>query len=172
MADCYVGEIRMFAGTYAPEGWELCNGQTLPIQGNDMLFALIGTTYGGDGQSNFALPDMRGRVPISMGTSKAGNSYAIGQAGGTEKVTLTSDQMPAHTHAANAQSQPGTISSPTNMYWASTPVTAYHTNGVVTLSNMSSEAVSSVGQNLAHDNMMPFMPLSFIIATTGIFPSN
>lgn len=170
MVECYVGEIRMFAGDYAPDGWAMCNGQLLQIAGNEALYSLIGNTYGGDGVSNFAMPDMRGRVPISAG-NQAGNIYVLGQAGGTETVTLTGDQMPKHTHPVNAQSVAGTATAPTNGVWAGTPAPAYETPGTAALVPMNREAVSFVGGSQPHENMMPFMTLNFIIALSGIYPT-
>lgn len=170
MVDCYVGEIRMFAGTYAPDGWALCNGQVLAISDNETLFSLIGTTYGGDGSTTFALPDMRGRLPISMGNSRTGQNYVLGQRAGAETVTLTSTQMPVHTHAANAQSEGGNLGQPTNGFWSRTGVTAYEAPGAVALSSMSNQAVGVAGGSQPHENMMPFTTLSFIIALYGIYP--
>lgn len=170
MVECYVGEIRMFAGDYAPEGWAMCDGQVIPINGNEALYSLIGNTYGGDGVSNFALPDMRGRVPISAG-AKAGNNYVLGQAGGTETVTLTADQMPKHTHAVNAQSVAGNLTPPTNGVWAATPVAAYEVPGASVLAPMNREAVAAAGGSQAHENMMPFMTLNFVIALSGLYPT-
>ncbi|MFC0252218.1 phage tail protein [Massilia consociata] len=172
MSDHYVGEIRMFAGNYAPEGWAMCNGQVLPISGNEALFSLIGPIYGGDGQATFALPDMRGRVPISAGTAaRTGTSYILGQSAGTETVTLSSVELAPHTHPVNAQSVPGTVSTPTNGYWATVAVTAYERPGAPPLSGMSARAISIEGGGQAHDNMMPYMTLTFIIALSGIYPS-
>lgn len=165
MSECYLGEIRMFAGNYAPENWALCNGQLLSISQNETLFTLLGTTYGGDGQATFALPDLRGRIPISQG-----NSYLIGQFAGTEEVTLIASQLPAHTHAALSQSAAGNSQDTTNNYWAGAPNTSYSptTTG---LTNMNPTAISSVGGSQPHDNMMPFLTISFIIALVGIYPT-
>jgi len=171
MADCYVGEIRMFAGNYAPLGWEMCNGQLLQVAQYPALFSLIGTTYGGDGQSTFALPDMRGRVPVSMGTSKDGIHYPLGQAGGTETVTLTTAELGAHTHPVYAQSAAGSDPDASGKFWAGPTMTAYEKPGSDALVAMSAQAVTAVGGNLPHENMMPFATLSFIIATKGIYPS-
>src|SRR5690348_4194011 len=121
MANNFVGEIRMFAGNFAPAGWMLCNGQLLPIAENETLFQLIGTTYGGDGQSTFALPDLRGRLPLHFG-----NAYVLAQAGGVETVTLTTPQIPAHTHALMASTSAGTENAPSNNVTAASPtVTLY-----------------------------------------------
>lgn len=171
MADCYVGEIRMFAGTYAPEGWEMCNGQLLPIAQYQTLFSLISTTYGGDGQTTFALPDLRGRVPISTGTSKAGIAYPLGQAAGTETVTLSTTELGAHTHPVYAQSAAGSDPNPNGKFWGGPTVTAYEKPGTSALVSMSAHAITAVGGSQPHENMMPFMTLSFIIATNGIYPT-
>lgn len=160
----------MFAGAYAPEGWAMCNGQLLPISGYEALFSLIGTTYGGDGVTNFALPDMRGRVPISKDV-RPGSTYALGQAGGTETVTLSSTEMPKHTHAVNAQSAAGTRTAPSNGFWATAPVTAYEVPGTSMLAPMKPQSVGVAGGNQPHENMMPFLTLSFIIALSGYYPN-
>lgn len=169
MSDQYLGEIRMFAGNYAPEGWAMCNGQLLSISENAALFSLIGTTYGGDGQTTFALPDLQGRVPVHMGTNAAtGTSYALAQKGGTETVTLAADQLPKHTHAVNAQSGAGTSSAAANNYWAASPVKMYANaapNGVM------GPAIRMAGGNMAHNNVMPYFAVSFIIALQGTYPS-
>lgn len=170
MSDYYLGEIRMFAGDYAPQDWAFCDGQVLQISEYTQLFALIGVVYGGDGQTTFALPDMRGRVPVSAGPATAG-TYVMGQSGGAETVTLTSANLPAHTHAVNVQSAAGTLQSPTGNVWAGTVGKAYQDPGTTNLSTMNPQMLSSVGGNLPHENMMPFMPLSFIIALEGTFPS-
>lgn len=164
----YVGEIRIFAGNYAPQGWALCQGQILSIAEYDLLFALIGTTYGGDGQTTFALPDFRGRVVLSQGQNPAtGTTFNMGQKAGTETVTLTTGQMPSHTHGMQASSLSGTTSSPTNAVWAQSPQYSTSTpNG-----SMNPSTVSSVGGNQAHNNMMPYLPINYIICLYGIYPS-
>ena len=169
MSDQYVGEIRMFAGGYAPEGWALCNGQLLPITDNEVLFTLIGTTYGGDGVTTFGVPDMRGRVPISVGNG-GGSNYVLGQKSGAESVTLLTAQMPAHGHLPAAQSTPGNQPLPTNNVWAAKQVFEKPAADIPLVA-MSAAAVISAGSNQSHDNLMPFMALTFIIATQGIFPS-
>ncbi|MBB6634755.1 phage tail protein [Cohnella thailandensis] len=169
MSDQYLGEIRMFSGAYAPQDWAFCNGQLLPINGNDALFTLIGTQYGGDGKTNFALPDLRGRVPLHEGKADSGTVYPLGRTGGTEQVTLNEGQLPAHTHSVHAQALAGSSASPANNYWATSTIKEYSNeapNG-----SMSGLAVSYVGGNAAHNNMMPFFPVTFIIALKGIFPS-
>jgi len=169
MSDQYVGEIRMFAGGYAPQGWALCNGQFLSITDNPALFALLGTTYGGDGMTTFGVPDMRGRVPVSVGIG-GGSNYVLGQKSGAESVTLLASQMPAHNHLPAAQSAPGNQPSPTNNVWASKRVFEKPAADIPLVA-MSSAAVIAAGDNQSHDNLMPFMALTFIIAIQGIFPS-
>lgn len=168
--DQYVGEIRMFGGNFAPLGWAFCNGQLLSIAENDLLFMLLGTTYGGDGQTTFAVPDLRGRVPIHMGQNPTtGTSYPLGQMAGTETVTLTSQQMPAHTHAVNAVSTDGTEPNPSNALWATSNLYEFSEQGIAT-TPMLTTAVSAVGGSQPHDNIMPFQCVNFIIALEGLFP--
>ncbi|GIO56673.1 MULTISPECIES: phage tail protein [Paenibacillus] len=170
MSDQYVGEIRMFAGNYPPVGWAFCDGTTLPINGYEALYSLIGTTYGGDGQTNFKLPDLRGRLPVHMGKNpQTQTTYNLGQQGGTEKVTLTEGQLPQHTHMLNAQSAPGTLSNPSNAFWAKGSLKQYST--AEPDSAMNAAAISSEGGGQPHNNMMPFLTVSFIIATEGLYPS-
>jgi microcystin-dependent protein len=164
MAQPYVGEIRMFGGNFAPAGWQFCEGQLLPISENETLFQLIGTTYGGDGQSTFALPDLRGRIPIHQG-----NGFILAETGGAEEVTLTVPQMPSHTHPLLATTLAANSSSPTNGYWG-TATFDYMTEFEV-LSSMSPQAVSGVGGSQPHNNFMPYLCVSFIISLFGIFPS-
>lgn len=168
MADAYIGEIRMFSGNYAPEGWALCNGQTLSILGNEELFALIGTTYGGDGVTTFVLPDLQGRIPIHRSPQ-----CVLGSKGGTETVTLTQAQLPAHIHLMNANdsTNDATESSPANHVWGVSDITNYQTNVASKIVQMNTNLLTSVGGNLPHDNMMPSLAINFIIATVGIFPT-
>lgn len=168
MSDMYVGEIRMFTGNYAPVGWAMCNGQLLSISQNEALYTLIGTTYGGDGQNTFALPDLRGRLPIHMSSS-----YPIGAMAGTESVTLLSTQMPAHTHIPNASSFVGTSANPSNAVWSASSATnvSPYANPAVPDTTMNPRNIGTAGGNQPHDNMMPFLTVSYIIALQGIFPS-
>jgi len=170
MSDMYVGEIRLFAGNYAPEGWAFCNGQELPISGNEILFSVIGVTYGGNGTTTFNLPDLRGRVPVHMGTNpQTGTNFPLGSMGGSETVTLVQSQLPAHTHVAKASNLPGTVSSPTNAIWAhQTSVNQY--SSTAPNASMSPMAINPVGGNQPHENRMPIMALNFIIALNGIYP--
>lgn len=165
----YIGEIRMFAGSFPPLGWAFCDGQLLAIAENDALFALIGTTYGGDGVTTFALPDLRGRLPVSQGQNpQTQTTYTIGGQGGTETVGLTVQQLPAHTHAVNVSSLPGAIDSPSGSFFAEN-VQAFSTsppNGT-----MASGTILPTGGSQPHDNMMPFLPISFIISLVGVYPT-
>lgn len=169
MSSPYVGEIRMFAGNFAPVGWMFCQGQILPISENETLFNLIGTTYGGDGQSTFALPDLSSRIPLHFG-SLSGTPFTLGESGGVETVTLTSQQVPAHSHSFLASSSNGSQTSPEgNVLAASFGVTPY-INDVPT-GSLSLSAVGAAGGSQPHDNMQPFLCVNFIISLFGIFPT-
>src|SRR3954468_20907778 len=153
MAQPYVGEIRMFAGNFAPAGWMFCEGQLLPISENETLFQLIGTTYGGDGQSTFALPDLRGRIPIHQG-----NGFILAETGGTEEITLTVNQIPAHSHAALGSSNTGTGTAPLSNVLCnllSATNSGYGTDNPQT--NLSAQSVSSVGGSQPHTNFQPYL---------------
>jgi microcystin-dependent protein len=165
----YVGEVKMLAGDVAPAGWMFCEGQVLDISTYSTLFYLIGTTYGGDGQSTFALPDLRGRAPVHMGTG-AGSSYVIGQVGGAETASLSTSQLPAHTHSAKASLAAGTSASPAGMVPALDASGSPH-YGTGTDAVLSGAAMSSVGGSGAHDNMQPYLTLRFIISLDGVYPS-
>lgn len=171
MSDPYIGEIRMFAGNYAPQGWALCDGTLMSISQNDALFALIGTTYGGDGQNTFALPDMRGRLPLHQGTGPGLTARVMGQAFGSEEVTLLQTQMPSHSHPVMASAADATASIPTNAMPAGQPGdTLYLSNPTAAAASMSSRMLQATGGSLPHDNTMPFLCVSFIISLFGIFP--
>ncbi|GAA0357365.1 phage tail protein [Bacillus horti] len=165
--DQYIGEIRMFGGSFAPSGWAFCNGQLLQIAENELLYTLLGTTYGGNGQTNFGLPDLRGRVPIHQGSATTGTSYSLGQLGGSETVQLSVNQLPSHTHIVNATSDTGTEANPSGNVWANN-VLQYSKSEVS--GTMFQGALSSVGGNQPHNNIMPFTAIHFIIALEGIFP--
>ena len=164
MSSPYVGEIRMFAGNFAPVGWAFCQGQIIPISENETLFQLIGTTYGGDGQSTFALPNLASRIPIHSGTG-----FTLGQVGGAESVTLTTAQIPAHSHVPQAFDGPGTQGSPASGVWAQSADNNYSTNAPSV--NMSGVAIGATGGSQPHDNMIPFLVVNFIISLFGIFPT-
>ena len=168
MSNPYVGEIRLFAGNFAPAGWELCTGQLLPIAQFDTLFVLIGTTYGGDGQNTFALPDLRGRVPLHQGTG-SGASRVIGEAGGTERVTLSVAQLPPHSHAVRASSAAATGGTPGGAVLAATSIASYG-SGTPNIP-MSAAAFPAEAGSQPHENMAPYLALNYIIALYGIFPS-
>ena len=165
MAQPYVGEIRMFAGNFAPAGWMFCEGQLLPISENETLFNLIGTTYGGDGQSTFALPDLRGRIPLHFG-----NGFTLAETGGVETVTLTVAQIPAHTHAFLASSDPAnTLNAQGNM--VSTTATATPYIAIAPTTPLAPQAISPVGGSQPHNNFQPYLCVDFIISLFGIFPA-
>ena len=169
MGQPFIGEIRLFGGNFAPAGWAFCNGATLPINNNEALFALIGTTYGGDGEETFRLPDLQGRFPIHQGTSPvSGTTYMMGEFAGSEQVTLSVQQIPAHSHAATASSNKGNSGTPTNSLWGKPSTAMYAAAAAQT--NMAATAIGPSGGNQPHENMMPFLCVSFIIALTGIFP--
>jgi microcystin-dependent protein len=165
MAQPYVGEIRMFAGNFAPAGWMFCEGQLLPISENETLFQLIGTTYGGDGQSTFALPDLRGRIPIHQG-----NGFILAETGGAEQVTLTVNQIPAHTHPLLASTASASSNSPAGSLLAESASLNLYTQDSPD-ANMAPAAIGAVGGNQPHENMQPYLCLSFIISLFGLFPS-
>ncbi|MFN8633981.1 MAG: tail fiber protein [Chloroflexota bacterium] len=167
MAQPYVGEIRMFAGNFAPAGWMFCEGQLLPISENETLFQLIGTMYGGDGQETFALPDLRGRIPLHQG-----NNFTLAETGGAEEITLTVSQIPAHSHAFLASTNTGTGTAPQgNVLSALVGATngGYGTDNPST--SLSPQMLSTVGGSQPHTNFQPYLCIDFIISLFGIFPS-
>ena len=163
----FLGAIFLFAGNFAPRGYALCQGQTLSIDQNTALFSLLGTTYGGNGTTTFALPDLRGRAALSAGQAPGGSAYTLGEQGGTETVTLLTNQMPQHNHtiAANTQEQSNVA---TNNYLASSGAYA---PSATTGTTLNPAAVSEVGGNQPHNNLQPYLTLNYIIALEGIFPS-
>ncbi|PYP82435.1 MAG: phage tail protein [Candidatus Angelobacter sp. Gp1-AA117] len=165
MSSPYIGEIRMFAGNFAPVGWAFCNGQIIPIDQNDALFNLIGTTYGGDGQTTFALPDLQSRVPIHVGSG-----FALGQTGGAETVTLTTQQIPIHSHLSQASSAVGAAPNPLNNTWAKQDSLSPYSSAAPDTA-MDPAALGVSGGSQPHDNMMPFLVINFILSLFGIFPS-
>jgi len=174
MSEPFVAEIRIFAGNFAPVGWAFCNGQLMPISQNTALFSLLGTTYGGDGKSTFALPDMQGRAPMHPGSGPGLTPRDLGEIGGSAEVTLFSSQIPSHTHGLQASAATATSSDPTNNLLASPAANPKftslynNTNGSATLSPFT---LSIAGGDQPHNNLQPYLALSFIIALQGIFPS-
>ena len=174
MAQPYIGEIRMFAGNFNPNGWMFCEGQILPISENEALFQLIGTTYGGDGESTFALPDLRGRIPLHFGTlASGGQTFILAETAGTEEVTLTVQQIPIHTHPHMCSSGGGAnTTDPANAVAAPADLSQYSTLGSDG-TQMGTPAMLSdpVGGSQPHTNFMPYLCINFIISLFGIFPS-
>ncbi|HLV38736.1 phage tail protein [Xanthomarina sp.] len=169
--DPYVGEIRMFAGSYAPSGWAKCEGQLLAISQNSVLFAIIGTAYGGNGQTTFALPDLRGRVPMHSGNGPGLPSYGHGQAGGDSNVSLTVANLPAHSHQVNAVLNEGDSSSPESNFPANTKLLDKEYASVGTPTTMNSGMIGSTGYNQPFSIVQPYQTVTFIIALQGVFPS-
>jgi microcystin-dependent protein len=172
MAQPYVGEIRMFAGNFAPNGWMFCEGQPLPISENEVLFQLIGTTYGGDGEETFNLPNLASRIPMHMGTGPDGTTYQIGEMAGTEEETLTAQQIPSHTHPFTASADLGSVPDPAgnvlcqsrvalqDLYLEDSPSVA-----------LAATSVGPAGGSQPHENTQPFLCVNFIISLFGVFPS-
>ncbi len=171
MSEPFLGEIRMFSGNFAPTGWALCDGQLLSIAQNTALFSILGTTFGGDGTSTFALPDLRGRVAIHWGQGPGLSPYNEGQSGGSEVITLTHQQIAAHTHAVNVETRnKGSSAHPNGQFLASTggsSIYAPQTDGTT----MNAGVIGSSGGGQPHSNIQPYLSVSFIIALLGIFPS-
>lgn len=175
MSNPFVAEIRIFAGNFAPKGWALCNGQLMPISQNTALFSLLGTTYGGDGKSTFALPNLQGSAPLQPGQGPGLSLYDLGETGGEQNVTLLQTEMASHSHLANCLSAAGNQNTPSNNTWAATVAIGrgsgppnYSTQGPTTL--MNPFATSIAGGSLPHNNMSPYLGLTFIIALQGVFP--
>lgn len=171
MADPFVAEIRMFAGNFAPRGWAFCDGQLLQISQNTALFSLLGTTYGGDGHTTFALPDLQGRTPMHWGQGPGLSPRDIGETGGSPTVTLLTSEIPAHIHQASAAAGTGPTS-PENAAWGTqsgrTPPPAY--SSAAPDVTMSPQALSPAGSSFPHNNMQPYLAVTFIIALQGVFP--
>lgn len=167
MSDPYIGEIKIISFTYPPKGWAFCNGQLLPIAQNQALFSILGTMYGGNGQTNFALPNLQGRMPIHQGINQG--SYNVGQAAGEIAHTLTINEIPAHLHPAVAQSVASTPgSSPANAIWATAGSESF---APTPNTQLNPAAVKTTGGSQPHDNQTPYLVLNFVIALVGIFPS-
>lgn len=167
-----LGEIKLFAGNFAPRGWAFCDGQLLSISQNTALFSILGTTYGGDGRTTFALPDLRGRVPLHPGTGPGLGGYFLGEIGGVENVTLTVQELPPHSHSLNANAQNGNTSDPPGASLADTKGTDrdYMKSGEVN-TQMSVHSIGITGGGQPHENRQPYLALNYIIALEGIFPS-
>jgi microcystin-dependent protein len=166
MSEPFLSEIKIVSFNFPPKGWALCNGQFLPINQNQALFALLGTTYGGNGQTTFALPNLRGRVPISMGDGRT-----LGEAGGSTAVTITQQTMPQHLHFLQGVSPDGNVKTPVNNILARSVATPYAQPAAGQLNAFPPDSVTNVGGSQPHNNMMPYLVLNFIIALQGIFPS-
>jgi microcystin-dependent protein len=181
--DPHVGEIRIFAGNFAPAGWMMCDGRILPISENETLFQLIGTTYGGDGESTFALPDLQSRVPIHAGTGPDGTTYTLGETGGVESVTLTAQQMPVHNHFGRGKisipvrgDNPGHLSNPANAGIAVSPGKKFFSKtesstGMMAPLDMPGAMTGVAGGSQPHENMQPYLAVNYIISLFGVFPS-
>jgi len=170
MSEPYVGEVRMFAGNFAPRGWAFCDGQLLAVSQNDALFSLLGTIYGGDGRTTFGLPDLRGRIPIHAGHGPGLSERRLGAKGGEENVTLTVNQMPSHTHTPQASSSPASELQPGGRVPGVAQSQAFM-DRLLGPTNMNSQSVTNVGGSRSHTNLMPFLCVNFIIALVGIYPS-
>jgi microcystin-dependent protein len=170
MPEPFVGEIRMFAGNFAPNGWMFCEGQTLPISENEVLFQLIGTTYGGDGEETFNLPNLASRVPIHMGTGPDGTTYQLGEMAGTEQETLTTQQIPNHTHPLSASTSAGATNQPANKVIAASPSVTIFVEDAPD-NQLNPNAVTPAGGSQPHENTQPFLCINFILSLFGVFPS-
>jgi microcystin-dependent protein len=163
----------MFGGNFAPASWEFCDGRLLPISENDQLFTLIGTTFGGDGESTFGLPDLRGRAPMHQGTGSSGTTHILGESAGTETVTLTTQQIPSHSHQPMGSTDPAGSSTPQNNVLASLPAagtrSAYGTDQPY--GSIDASSITPMGGSQPHDNLQPYLVVSFIICLFGIFPT-
>ena len=170
MSEPFIGEIRMFAGNFAPRGWALCDGQLLAVSQNDALFSLLGTIYGGDGRTTFGIPEMRGRIPVHEGTGPGLSNRNLGARSGAEDVTLTLNNIPSHTHPLVASTQAADETELQGHVLASTnaPVDQY---GLTQPKSMSVSAITGTGGGQSHPNMMPFLAVNFIIALAGVYPS-
>lgn len=168
MSEPFLAEVRIVGFNFAPRGWAFCDGQILPINQNQSLYSLLGTTYGGDGRTSFALPDLRGRTPIHVGSSN-GTHHALGQKSGEETHTLSAAEMPQHTHSFEGSTADGTVAAPVSNVLARSPNPFYHETG--NLVNMNPGTITNVGGGQAHNNMQPTLVLNYCIALQGLFPS-
>ncbi|MDQ2079111.1 tail fiber protein [Xanthobacteraceae bacterium Astr-EGSB] len=170
MADPFVAEIRIFPFNFAPKGWAWCDGQLLPLSQNTALFSLLGTTYGGNGKSNFALPDLQGRAPMHPGQGPGLSLHDLGETGGSETVTLLETEIPSHSHTARVSARPANENDAAGQYWATTTVNAYSTAANFTRANLSPNALAPAGGDQPHNNMQPYLTFYFCIALQGVFP--
>ena len=170
MSEPFVGEIRMFAGNFAPRGWAFCDGQLLAVSQNDALFSLLGTIYGGDGRTTFGLPDLRGRIPIHAGSGPGLTPRALGAKSGSESETLTINELPNHTHKLQVSTAAATQNSPSGEYMGNSPnVRVWRPDDASV--DLNSKSITSVGGSRSHTNLMPYLCIHFIIALFGIYPS-
>lgn len=169
MAQPFIGEIRMFAGNFAPVGWEFCDGQLVPISENDAMFTLIGTTYGGDGETTFALPNLQSRIPIHQGQGGGLTNRVLAEMGGVETVTLTTQQMPVHNHALVASQNVGANANPQGQLLAAGTNVQFF-RAIAPNANMAPNIISPAGGSQPHDNLMPYLCINYIISMFGIFP--
>ena len=172
MSEPFIGEIRLWAGNFAPRGWALCNGQLIGISQNTALFSILGTMYGGNGTTTFGLPNLVGRVPIHAGQGPGTSYYAEGEPGGVETVTLTLNELPSHTHQVNVSAEQAALVAPgpDRLLAQSTDGNAYQSTTGQNLTPLNQQGLPPTGGDLPHDNMQPYLALSFIIALQGIFP--
>jgi microcystin-dependent protein len=170
MSEPFIAEIRIFASNFAPRGWAFCDGQRLPIAQNTALFSLVGTTFGGDGRTDFGLPDLRGRTTMHPGRGPGLTDRLLGESGGQGSVTLTQAQMPAHNHSARATQSEGTSATPAGNTWARDEAGDAYRNDTANVS-MSDETLAVAGSSQSHNNLQPYLVLNFIIALEGLYPS-
>ena len=170
MSEPFVGEVRMFAGNFAPRGWAFCDGQLLAVSQNDALFSLLGTIYGGDGRTTFGLPDLRGRIPIHAGTGPGLSPHRLGAKSGAEKETITVNQLPSHGHPLRGSADNGPDANPSGNFLAGSTVIQPYAQEITT-DNFASSSITNVGGSRSHTNLMPFLCIHFIIALVGIYPS-
>ncbi len=173
MSEPFTAEIRIFAGNFAPRGWAFCDGQLLPVAQNTALFSLIGTTYGGDGRTTTALPNLQGRAPMHPGRGPGLTARSLGEKVGVETVTLSEAQLPSHSHTARGATTPPTAGAPTNTsaMTRSSGGTVYHSNTTSNLVDLASQTLSTTGGSQAHTNLQPFLAINFIIALVGLYPA-
>lgn len=171
MSEPFVGEIRMFAGNFAPRGWAFCDAQLLAVSQNDALFSLLGTIYGGDGRTTFGLPDLRGRIPIHAGDGPGLSSRRLGSKAGSENVTLTVNQLPSHSHAMMATTNPATETRAAGNVTASDLAVDAYFDSPPSAASLASGAITGVGGSRSHTNLQPYLCIHFIIALFGIYPS-